>query len=140
MRAYTALVFILIVLVGVFYAIYSLGFIGGVSQAPVQQTTTHFPPTAPIPTAADLVTAQQSFNYLVSYTVSGFHPTTLKMKTGETIRFTDNSPNQITIAGTGDASSTLQQGMYWQYIVKVTNPGIVTFTAGNSRLTVTVTK
>jgi hypothetical protein len=138
LRAYTALLLILIVLVGFFYALYSLGVINSLYQSPAQQAKGPFPPSAPAPTAADLVTAQQSFNYLVSYTVSGLHPTTLKMKTGETIRFTDNSPNQITIAGANTSSPQLQQGMYWQYTA--TKTGAIKFTAGSSAITVTVTK
>jgi|GEM_PF-3743899 plastocyanin len=138
-RAYLALLIILMLLVGFFYELYSLGVIGGVSQTAVQQTVSPFPPSAPAATEADLVTAQQSFNYLVSYTVSGFHPTTLTMKAGQTVRFTDNSPDPITIAGAGTSSPVLEQSMYWQYAA--TKTGTLTFTGNNqSGITVTVTK
>ena len=138
LRAYTALLLILILFAGFFYELYSLGVIGGFSQVPAQQAPTPFPPSAPAPTAADQVSAQQSFNYLVSYTVSGFHPTSLTMKMGETIRFTDNSPSAITIALGGVASPALQRGMYMQYTA--TEVGTLTFTTGDSSITVTVTK
>jgi plastocyanin len=137
LRAYTALLLILILLVGFFYELYSLGVIGGFSQAPAQQAPTPFPPSAPVPTAADQVSAQQSFQYIVSYTVSGFHPTSLTMKTGETIRFSNNTSDPLSIGGAA-SSPAIPHGGYWQYTASQTGTDV--FTAAGSSIEVTVTK
>jgi plastocyanin len=132
LRAYVWLVIILILAVGLVYFLAGGPFMQSTPQ------TTAFPKNAPAPTAADQVSAQQSFQYVVSYTVSGFHPSAFSMKAGQTVRFTNNSPDQILIQGADASSPALGQSMYWLYTAA--KAGTVAFTAGNSSVTITVTQ
>src|SRR5580658_8206279 len=93
LRAYTALVLVLIFLGLFLYGLYS--FFGTPGSNTNTQTT--LPTSIPMPTPQDEVSAQQPFQYLVSYTVSGFHPTSLSIQEGQTVRFTNNSSDTITI-------------------------------------------
>jgi plastocyanin len=139
LRAYLWLIFILIAIAGFLYALYAFEIVLSRPEQPSSATlTSTFPQNMPAPTTADVVSAQQSFQYLVSYTVSGFHPTVLSINSGETVRFVNNSPDQITIEGTAIASSMLSQGANWQYTAA--SAGTLTFKAGYSTLTVTVMK
>lgn len=136
LRAYVWLLAILLLLCGFAYALYSFGI-----GAPAQQSQTtlpSYPSDLPPLKPQDSTGQQQPFQYLVSYTVSGFHPTALSINAGQTIRFTSNDPTAITIQTAGAQSPTLSQNMYWQYTP--TKAGTLTFTAGNSTITVTVTK
>lgn len=133
LRAYLWLILVLLLFGIVFFFFVKVP----TSQTPAVSMTTGTT-APPAPTASDYVSAQQSFQYLVSYTVSGFHPTTLAVKTGQTIRFTNNSPDQISIQGPGGRSSLLSQSAYWQYTA--TSTGSQVFKAGNSAITVAVTK
>jgi plastocyanin len=45
--------------------------------------------------------ASHGFQYLVSYTGRGFEPATLTIKKGETVRFTNNSDEDLWVAATG---------------------------------------
>jgi hypothetical protein len=137
LRAYIWLLVILLVVGAIVYGLYNFFGTRQVStQTTIQQNG--FPAHAPTPTAADQVAAQQPFQYLISYTVSGFHPTTLSAKVGQTIRIIDNAPQQIVIQAPSGSSPTLSQNMYWQYTAAAA--GTETFTASNSKLTLSVTK
>ena len=65
----------------------------------------------PAPTPKDYVTAQHGFQYLVSYTDSGFVPSTISVNKGETIRFTNNASGTLRISLAG----SLARGAYLEY-------------------------
>jgi plastocyanin len=93
------------------------------------------PPPQPPPTPADTVAAQQGENFqlLVSYVDTGFEPQTATIKAGETVRFTNNSTEELWVAsddsgaplyphvqnGCGasalDSCQPLDPGQYWQF-------------------------
>lgn len=93
------------------------------------------PPPQPPPTPADTVAAQQgqSFQLLVSYVNTGFEPQSVTIKAGETVRFTNNSTEELWVAaddsagalyphvqnGCGssalDSCGPLEPGQYWQF-------------------------
>ena len=72
-------------------------------------------PNAPRATATDYVAAQQDFQYLVSYTDAGFSPTTLRVKKGETVRFTNNASTEIGFTIASGTPQTIAHGAYVQY-------------------------
>ncbi|OGG57501.1 hypothetical protein A2853_04035 [Candidatus Kaiserbacteria bacterium RIFCSPHIGHO2_01_FULL_55_17] len=96
-----------------------------------------FPSSAPTPRPADYVEAQGGFQYLVSYTDTGFEPTVLTVKRGETVRFTNNSSVPLMVAQAGTSAETpcapellkscrtLGHGEYWEYTF--TSAGTVDF-------------
>ncbi len=74
-----------------------------------------FPQGVPAPTAADTVTAQKGFQYLISYTEGGFAPSTLTIEKGETVRFANNSGANLSVAlGVAVQSPILGHGQYWE--------------------------
>lgn len=62
---------------------------------------------APIPEFTDDIKARleqsNGFQALVSYTPRGFEPSEVNIKKGDTIRFTNNSGEQLWISATGDS-------------------------------------
>ncbi len=93
-----------------------------------------FPADAPAPTPQDYVTAQQGFQYLVSYTENGFVPTTLSVQRGETVRFTNNSDTVLQLSLSGE--HTLDHAGYFEYTF--TKSGTFTFSGGTTEGTITV--
>ena len=111
-RTLLILLAVVLVIVGFVYAITVL------MQGPQRPTvaplaSVSFPAGTPAPTAADYVAAQKGFQYLVSYTSTGFAPTTLSVKKGETIRFTNNSNSTLRLSLPGAAP--LAHGAYFEY-------------------------
>ncbi|OGG56009.1 hypothetical protein A2680_00545 [Candidatus Kaiserbacteria bacterium RIFCSPHIGHO2_01_FULL_55_37] len=90
----------------------------------------------PPPKPEDYVSAQKGFQYLVSYTASGFAPNALSVKKGETVRFTNNTsaPLQLTLAGT--EPPILDRGEYFEYTFATS--GSFDYSDGNNAGTVTV--
>lgn len=123
-QVYLSILAILVVLGIVAYAL-------SAAQSPQQQppAATVFPSNAPPPTATDVVSAQQAFQYLVSFTANGFSPAKLTIQEGQTVRFTNNTNNFIRVLSQGaDASATTTcpvaeidscagfgYGQYWQH-------------------------
>jgi plastocyanin len=107
-------------------------------RPPVQQITVppNFPADAPAPTPKDYVAAQTGFQYLVSYNATGFHPTSLIVKKGETVRFTNNSSGIVQFSLGATQSSALVHGQYWQYTFSTS--GNFIYSDGTAKGTVTV--
>lgn len=77
-------------------------------------------PNAPQPTAGDYVSAQKGFQYIVSYSDTGFSPTAFSIKKGETVRFVNNASSVLNLTiGTGEARA-LVRGAYVQYTAEQT--------------------
>ena len=90
-------------------------------------------PTPPPPTAADMIVAQDphGFQLFISYSDRGFEPKDAKIHSGDTVRFTDNSSEDLWIGAAGpgdlypgtsscgtsalDTCHALKQGEYWQF-------------------------
>lgn len=104
--------------------------------------------TLPIPTPPSAAVLQQlaqhpSVQDLVSYTGNGFEPNSLSVKKGGTVRFTNNSNEDLWIASIGtdandiypgtsscggstfDSCQTLHPGDFWEFTF--TAPGSYTF-------------
>lgn len=92
-------------------------------------------PNIPAPTPQDMVTAQHGFQYLVQYTATGFHPQSLTVKKGETVRFTNNASGPTIISGAQRTSSTLAHGQYWEFTAATA--GTFTFTSAGTSMTIT---
>lgn len=125
----------LILLIGFLYA----GFVmlGGTAAPPtttvqISPISAAFPKTAPPPTANNFVSFQHGFQYLVSYTGSGFMPPALSAKTGETVRFTNNSAGQVQISLANAMSPMLARGQYWEYTLPATSTKQFTYSANGS--------
>lgn len=132
-NAYLALLIILIAVSGFLYGLYAFFGAGSPASSAPQQAIPF--QKAPTPTAADYTAAQQSFQYVVSYTSSGFRPSALSIKVGQTVRFTNLTANAVVIKDAGTSSPSLAQNMYWQYTAS--KAGTSTFTAGGSSITIT---
>jgi plastocyanin len=104
LRAYLWLVAIL-VLVAVVAAVLNVTLFGAAPrQISAQESSSPVPPLTPAEQAQ--LAASHGFQYLVSYTDGGFEPSTLTIKKGETVRFTNNSDEDLWVAATG-ASGTI---------------------------------
>jgi plastocyanin len=119
-----------------------LGTRGGPTQPAASNAGPPLPP-APSAYALQQLKAHPTFQSLVSYTDSGFSPSVLSVKAGDTVRFTNNSSQQLWIAaiGTGtaaiypgtsdcggstfDSCQPLQPGEFWQFAF--TEPGTYDF-------------
>jgi len=68
--------------------------------------------TPPPITASEQEQMQQMpvFQYLVSYTDGGFQPTTLTVKKGDVVRFTNNSSQSLWVASVGEGSDQVYPG------------------------------
>ena len=115
-----------------------------ISQQAEQHTSTTtgiapspFPTVLPQPTASDYVSAEQNFQYLVSYTDNGFTPATLAVNKGETIRWTNNSSSLLTLALPNTTSEMIGRGAYYQYTFDTV--GTFSYAAGSSPYGGTIT-
>ncbi|HEY4524969.1 MAG TPA: hypothetical protein VJL39_01225 [Candidatus Paceibacterota bacterium] len=95
------------------------------------QTDESVPPYTPEIEAA--LKESEGFEFLVSYTDSGFAPSTLALEAGQTVRFTNNSSSELWVTaggesiypGTGaecgqsafDTCRVLRQGDFWEFTV-----------------------
>ena len=95
-----------------------------------------FPADAPAPTPQDYVTAQKGFQYLVSYTESGFAPVALSVKKGETIRFTNNSGNPLRLSLENAQVTSLNHAEYYEYTFA--NAGTFAYSDSTNVITITV--
>jgi plastocyanin len=57
--------------------------------------------------AGDGPTGDAEFNALVSYTNDGFEPQSISIAQGETVRFVNNSPRELWVAGDNHPTHTL---------------------------------
>lgn len=62
------------------------------------------------PAEEQLLKNYPSFQYLISYTDTGFAPSTLTVKQGQTVRFTNNSSRQLWVASIGQGSTQIYPG------------------------------
>jgi hypothetical protein len=137
-RFYVILLILLLVLIGALY------FFGIGRPATVRGPFTSrtdippgFPQDIPAPTQNDVASAQQSFQALVQYTGSGFHPSTINIKKGDTVRFINTAQNTLTLSISGATTTqTLAHGAYYQ--VTFTQIGTSSFNDGVIKGTVTV--
>lgn len=101
------------------------------------ETPTPLPPLTDNMRAA--VENNAPFQYVISYTDAGFEPAMLTIKSGETVRFTNNSSKPLLwVAATGasgkvypdqkgecgdsafDSCATLEGGQFWQFTFTTT--------------------
>lgn len=90
--------------------------------------------------------ASTGFQYLISYTDSGFEPAAFEIKQGETVRFTNNSQRELRLTQTdeqGNATSAftcentasnchlIGPGQFWE--TSFTNTGRKSFANGTER-------
>jgi len=79
------------------------------TPAPAPATTTASPTSGEAPAlspeAAAAFAKSHGFQYLVSYTDRGFEPPALSVKKGETVRFSNNSKDDLWIAATDQAGA-----------------------------------
>lgn len=87
-----------------------------------------FPADAPAPKPQDYVAAQKGFQYLVSYSDSGFHPMALSVKKGEAIRFTNNSDTSLRLSLSNTRIASFGHAEYFEYAF--TKTGSFTFSDG----------
>ncbi len=105
-----------------------------------QTRQTPAPPSAQV---LQQLAQNPTFQYLISYTDKGFQPNVLKIKEGQTVRFTNNSTQSLWVASIGSASSqiypgtstcggstfdsceTLKPGDFWEFTF--TTPGTWSF-------------
>jgi len=115
---------------------FAFGF-GLLSPAPAENTPAPvgFPAEAPPPKAQDYVVAQKGFQYLVSYSDSGFHPVTLSVKRGETVRISNNSDGLLRLLFENAQITSLNRGEYYEYTFA--NAGAFAYSDGTSEMTVT---
>ena len=108
---------------------FGFGF-GLLSPTAVQNTSAPvgFPAEAPPPKAQDYVVAQKGFQYLVSYSDSGFHPVTLSVKRGETVRISNNSRMPVQLSLSGSKIASFGRAEYFEYLFSET--GSFTFSDG----------
>lgn len=99
----------------------------------VAATLANFPPEAPAPTAKDYVTAQHGFQYLVQYTDTGFHPSALSVKKGETVRFTNITDSTLALD-----SDDVSLSPHTYYEKTFATAGTFPMISGIERCTVTV--
>jgi len=74
-----------------------------------EESTSEYVPPAPPLTVSDMVAAQPAhgFQLLVSYTDRGFEPRTATIRSGDTVRFTNNSHEQLWVAAATNSSGAL---------------------------------
>lgn len=106
-----------------------------IDRAPATDVTPTSNATTTIPPYTEEIAAQlaasHGFALLVSYTNSGFEPSTGKIKKGEAVRFTNNSSENLWIAASGeklypgvangcgssalDTCKALKPGEFWEF-------------------------
>jgi plastocyanin len=131
-QAYTVLVVALIVVCAAAWAI----FFGASLPTMPAPSSTSAVSKAPPPPSADVaakLAKSHGFQALVSYTDRGFEPAVASIKKGDTVRFTNNSTEDLWVAATGtsgavypgtgkecgqsafDACATLKHGEFWEF-------------------------
>lgn len=133
LRAFLILLAVLVVAAGVLYV--STAYIVPASDQANVTSSSGFSEDVPPPTATDLVSAQQGFQHLVQYTDTGLHPSSLAIKSGEIVRFTNANFEDVQLIGDGQ-SHALSHGQYWEYMPA--DRGAISFTAGASEIAITV--
>ena len=118
-----------------------LGFVFGfglLSPSPAENTPAPagFPAEAPPPQPQDYVAAQKGFQYLVSYTATGFAPAALDADVGETVRFTNNSDGTLRLSLSGEQTASLERAAYFEYTFY--KAGTFVFSDGTNTSVVTV--
>ncbi|HUO56432.1 MAG TPA: hypothetical protein VMU27_03295 [Candidatus Paceibacterota bacterium] len=138
MRSFFWLLFVLIaiaVLVGIADVVQTaLQPLAPASFQTIGTISTTFPQDVSVPTAYDQSAAQIPFQYLVSYTTSGFSPSSLSIHAGETVRFVNTTAGQIVLVSPDDQTYALSRGAYWEFTAG--NAGSYTFHVGNANITV----
>lgn len=128
---------ILLVIAAVAYILH-LSFPARAPAAQTSSTNTQvtFPKDAPAPQSQDYVPAQHGFQYLVQYTASGFHPSSLTIKKGETIRFTNTSAATLQLAFSGTQQTPVAHGAYLEHTFTAAGTYADTATASTGSVTV----
>lgn len=129
--------FLWLALLVIALALLGFGFgFGLLSRAPVETTSAPagFPAEAPAPKPQDYVAAQKGFQYLVSYSDSGFHPVTLSVKRGETVRISNNSRMPVQLSLSGSKIASFGRAEYFEYLF--TEAGSFTFSDGTNVIVV----
>lgn len=138
-RAYLIVLALLLLSVAIFGALSIL--VGSGEPDGVQDQTVHlpegFPRTAPPPTANDIAVAQRGFQHLVAYTSAGFRPASFVMKSGEIVRFVNNTAAPAQISYAHAASPMLSPGQYWEHSAVATTTQF-TYSAGGFSGTVRI--
>ncbi|KKW23657.1 MAG: hypothetical protein UY67_C0019G0002 [Candidatus Kaiserbacteria bacterium GW2011_GWA2_52_12] len=81
---------------------------------PLRQITVTPPPRTKANTTAAL--KQTMFSVLVSYVDNNFEPKVARVRTGETVRFVNNSTAELNLCGTAFTScKDLKPGEYWEF-------------------------
>jgi plastocyanin len=125
---------IALILVSLIFSLSASRQLSSVSGQPAQmQDGVRVAPSQLPATAADTVAVQENeqFQFLVSYTDSGFEPLVTTVEAGDTVRFTNNSTGSMWIAATGttlyplvrngcgssalDSCVALAPGQSWQF-------------------------
>lgn len=76
-------------------------------------------PNLPPPTPSDYISAQEEFDYLVSYTDTGFSPPALGIGLGDAVRFTNNSSGVLNLSIAEGVPRSVARGSYVQYTADV---------------------
>jgi len=127
-RAYITLLVALAVVLIAAYALLSRTSV--LPSQPVGKTDT-LQPKPPSPETLAYLAQSKGFQYLVSYTDRGFEPRRLTVKKGETVRFTNNSSEDLWVAAGGeklyprdangcgssalDSCRPIGQGEFWEF-------------------------
>ena len=129
----SAIVLSIFALLVIIYGI-SVLVIDRTASAPA--ATQEAPRPAPSPAVLAQLATAPAFQYLVSYSDIGFSPTSLSVKKGETIRFTNNSSRDIWIVSSStplyppqqngcgssvfDSCQPIPPGGFWEFTFQVT--------------------
>jgi len=104
----TVLAVILIAVLLIVLALINAWLPTPVGQKNVSLTSSTAQP--PSPQVLHELEQSPTFQYVVSYTDQGFQPSTLTVKKGATVRFSNNSSNNLWIASFGTASHQIYPG------------------------------
>lgn len=111
MRIYGIVLIVLFIVV--IFSIYGLSeshFSQMSLTVPATQETQQTAPPPFTPAVQAQLAASHGFQYLVSYTGSGFQPKTLTVKKDETVRFTNNSSENLWVAANGSSGAVYPAG------------------------------
>ena len=107
------------------------------ASAPQEASLQSYPADLPPLTPQDSIGQQQGFQALVQYTASGFHPSTLTLKKGDTVRFINTTQNTLTLSlSNATKKQTLSHGAYYE--VTFTKAGTSSFSDGVTKGVITV--
>ena len=88
----------LLILLAILLAVAAATYVFGMNYVALSRTAAPAASDDSAPRPQDYASAQQGFQYLVSYTADGFVPNALSVKKGETVRFTNNSGGGLWVA------------------------------------------